>query len=111
MPNKDAANIDSSGVLIASSAMRKLEMSPDGSTVRVGPGRNWGDVYDMLDESKSGKMVVGGRYGPVGVPGFLLGGGMSFFSYERGFASTGGNVRSYEVSNTALGGRRRVLMS
>ena len=47
-------------------------------------------------------MVVGGRYGPVGVPGYLLGGGMSFYSYEYGFSSTAGNVRAFEVSLSQL---------
>lgn len=94
----DAANINSGGVLISSSNLKTLELSEDQSTVSVGPGPRWGEVYIYLDETKSGKMVVGGRYAPVGIPGLLLGGGMAFFSGEYGFASTNGNVRAFEVS-------------
>lgn len=94
----DAANINSTGVLISSTNLKTLELSGDQSTLSVGPGPRWGDVYIYLDETKSGKMVVGGRYAPVGIPGLLLGGGMAFFSGEYGFASTNGNVRAYEVS-------------
>lgn len=96
----DAANINSGGVLISSTNLKTLELSEDQSTVSVGPGPRWGDVYVYLDETKSGKMVVGGRYAPVGIPGLLLGGGMSFFSGEYGFASTNGNVRAFEVSSS-----------
>ncbi|OBT98862.1 hypothetical protein VE01_03298 [Pseudogymnoascus verrucosus] len=92
----EAANINSTGVLISSTNLKTLELSGDQSTLSVGPGPRWGDVYIYLDETKSGKMVVGGRYAPVGIPGLLLGGGMAFFSGEYGFASTNGNVRAYE---------------
>jgi hypothetical protein len=64
----------------------------------IGPGHRWGDAYIYLNETQTGKMVVGGRYAPVGVPGYLLGGGMSFFSYEYGFSSTNGNVKAFNVS-------------
>jgi hypothetical protein len=98
MPVEDAANIVSSGVLISSTNLKTLKLSEDLSSLSIGPGYRWGDAYIYLNETQTGKMVVGGRYAPVGVPGLLLGGGMSFFSYEYGFASTNGNVQSYEVS-------------
>lgn len=99
MPIADAANIDSSGILISSTNLNTLQLSEDQQTLSVGPGNRWGDAYIYLNGTQTGKMVVGGRYGPVGVPGVLLGGGMSFFSYEYGFASTNGNVRSFQVSS------------
>lgn len=98
MPISDAANINSTGILISSTKLTTLELSEDQSTVSVGPGKRWGDVYIYLAGTGSGKMVVGGRYAPVGIPGYLLGGGMSFFSYEYGFSSTNGNVKTFEVS-------------
>jgi len=97
MPIKDAANINSTGILISSTNLKTLKLSDDQQTLSLGPGYRWGDAYMYLDETKTGKMVVGGRYAPVGVPGYLLGGGMSFFSYEYGFSSTNGNVRAYNV--------------
>lgn len=99
MPIAGAANIDSSGIMLSSSGLNQLILSEDGSTVSVGPGNRWGDVYGYLEPT--GKMVVGGRMGIVGVPGFLLGGGISFFSYEYGWASA--NIASYEVSKVVLG--------
>jgi FAD/FMN-containing dehydrogenase len=98
MPTPDAANINSSGILISSTNLKTMELSEDQSTVSVGPGPRWGDLYIYLNETQSGKMVVGGRYAPVGIPGYLLGGGLSFFSYEYGFSSTNGNVQAFEVS-------------
>ncbi|CZR57665.1 uncharacterized protein PAC_07554 [Phialocephala subalpina] len=57
----------------------------------------WGEVYTFLNTTGTGKMVVGGRHAPVGIPGLLLGGGISFFSYDYGFASTNGNMQGVEV--------------
>lgn len=95
IPN--AANIDSTGVLISSTKLTTLSLSADKQTLSVGPGPRWGDVYVYLASTGTGKMVVGGRYSPVGVPGLLLGGGISFYSNEFGFASSNGNIRAIEV--------------
>jgi FAD/FMN-containing dehydrogenase len=43
------------------------------STVEVGTGLIWDDVYQALDGT--GLNVVGGRVSGVGVAGFTLGGG------------------------------------
>ena len=99
MPIPDAANINSSGILISSTNLKTLQLSEDHGTLALSPGNRWGDAYIYLNSTQTGKMVVGGRYGPVGVPGYLLGGGMSFYSYEYGFSSTAGNVRAFEVSH------------
>ena len=97
MPIADAANIDSSGVLLSSSKLTRIALSSDNSHVSVQPGNRWGDVYEYLEPF--GLSVVGGRIGSVGVPGLLLGGGVSFFGEEYGFASSTGNVRAFEVSS------------
>lgn len=94
MPIAGAANINSTGVLLSSINLNQLVLSEDQSTVAVGPGNHWVNVYDYLEPY--GKIVVGGRMGVVGVPGFLLGGGISFFSYEYGWSSA--NIASFEVS-------------
>ncbi|KAK7698714.1 hypothetical protein SLS64_012325 [Diaporthe eres] len=92
MPIPDAANIDSRGVLLASSGFDQLKLSEDKSTIEVGAGNKWGQVYEYLAHYKL--TVVGGRAGLVGVPGFLLGGGISFFGNEYGWASA--NVVQYD---------------
>jgi FAD/FMN-containing dehydrogenase len=94
MPIGDFNNIDSTGVLLSSSGFKRLEMAADGESVHVGPGNHWADVYEFLEPY--GKVVVGGRLGIVGIPGFVTGGGASFFSAEYGWASN--NVESYRVS-------------
>ena len=94
MPIGDFNNIDPSGVLLSSSGFKRLEMAADGESVHIGPSNHWADVYEFLEPH--GKVVVGGRLGVVGIPGFVTGGGASFFSAEYGWASN--NVKSYTVS-------------
>ncbi|KAI1775594.1 FAD-binding domain-containing protein [Hypoxylon cercidicola] len=87
------ASIDEKGVLISLSALNSTELSGDKSTAKIGPGNRWQDVYEAL--VPEGLIVVGGRVGPVGVGGLMLGGGLSYFATDRGLAFD--NVKSYEV--------------
>lgn len=89
-----AANINSSGILLSSAGLAELAISSDGSTLSIGSGNRWLNVYDYLEPY--GKSVVGGRSGIVGVAGFLLGGGNSYFSNEYGLAAN--NIVRIEVS-------------
>ena len=52
--------------------LNSIEISPDRSTVSVGPGCTWRKVYTTLEPQ--GLMAVGGRSADVGVGGFLIGG-------------------------------------
>ena len=81
------------GVLIGLTDLNELQLSTNQSYVSVGPGRRWQDVYSYLEPF--GLVVLGGRVGIVGVPGLLLGGGISFYSNQYGFASD--NIIAYEV--------------
>ncbi|KAL5321334.1 hypothetical protein ACEPPN_012149 [Leptodophora sp. 'Broadleaf-Isolate-01'] len=81
------------GVLIDLVALNHIEVSPDRSTVSVGPGRRWFDVYSALEPLSL--VVVGGRDADVGVGGFLLGGGIAFHSSMYGWATD--NVKSFEA--------------
>jgi FAD/FMN-containing dehydrogenase len=58
------------GVVIDLSRLREVTPSDDGSSVTVGGGAYWRDVYKTLDERGLG--VVGGRSWPVGVGGSTL---------------------------------------
>lgn len=93
MPILGAANINSTGVLLATTNLTLLQISDDHSTVAVGAGNTWADVYNYLDPF--GLTAVGGRLGIVGVPGCLLGGCMSFLSNEYGWGSA--STVSYEA--------------
>ncbi|KAF2482459.1 FAD binding domain protein [Neohortaea acidophila] len=70
-----------------------LEDAEQPTVTRVGPGNRWIDVYDYL--TPRNLSVLGGRVAEVGVGGFTLGGGISFFSPKYGWALDG--VRNYEL--------------
>ncbi|KAF2470782.1 FAD binding domain-containing protein [Lindgomyces ingoldianus] len=92
MPVPGYNNIDSNGILLSTSNLSTLALSKDQATVSIGPGNRWRNVYAYLQPY--GLAVAGGRVGSVGVPGLLLGGGISFYSNQYGFASN--NVVKYE---------------
>lgn len=98
MPIPRYNGIDELGVLLSSSNLTALSLSSDKSVVSVGPGNRWRDVYAYLKPFRLA--AVGGRVGHVGVSGLLLGGGISFFSSEYGFASD--NVVRYQVGASHL---------
>ncbi|KAH6605695.1 fad binding domain-containing [Trichoderma cornu-damae] len=77
------ANIQG-GVTIDLSGLDGLALSKDKSTVDLGPGQIWGSVYTQLQAS--GVTVSGGRDGPVGVGGSVLGGGFGYWAPKTGFA-------------------------
>lgn len=70
-----------------------VSLSEDGNTAHIGPGLLWYDVYDYL--AQSNRTVAGGRFGPVGVGGLLLGGGINYFGSQVGWSAN--NVVNYEV--------------
>lgn len=66
------ASIDEGGVLISLSKLNSTELSGDKKTANIGPGNRWQAVYETL--VPEGLIVIGGRVGPVGVGGLMLGG-------------------------------------
>ncbi|CAE6412818.1 unnamed protein product [Rhizoctonia solani] len=82
-----------SGVLISLSKLNAVKVSEDKQSVVVGAGNRWGDVY--AEAGKYGVTVTGGRVSPVGVSGFLLGGGLHFLMHKEGFAAN--SVLSYDI--------------
>lgn len=88
----DVSSVDA-GILFAMTKFTQMELSDDQSTLQVGPGLRWEQVYEYLDPF--GLVVVGGRIAPVGVPGLLLNGGVSFYNAQYGWACD--NVINYEV--------------
>ncbi|KAI0448030.1 hypothetical protein F4803DRAFT_558308 [Xylaria telfairii] len=67
--------------------------SPTDKRVTVDLGGTWASVYEAL--TPYGVAVTGGRSAQVGVGGFLLGGGNSFFAHSYGLACS--NVENFEV--------------
>ncbi len=112
-----ANNIDD-GVLMVMSNMTTLALSKSDTVLSIGPSYRyvdyclttvrrdmgtasilsltwirWVDVYSFLEPK--GLVVSGGRLAPIGVPGLLLGGGISFYGNQYGFACD--NVVNYEI--------------
>ncbi|PTB65129.1 FAD-binding domain-containing protein [Trichoderma citrinoviride] len=91
-PAGGSANIQG-GVTIDMTSLNATVLSGDGTSVGVGAGAVWNDVYGYLGEF--GLAAAGGRNGLVGVGGLLLGGGISHFSPRVGWACDG--VVEHEV--------------
>ncbi|KAJ4180251.1 hypothetical protein NW755_011939 [Fusarium falciforme] len=81
------------GVVVDMVKINHVTVSRKRDSVAVGAGNRWGAVYDMLEPL--GLTVVGGRATSVGVGGFLLGGGISYFSNNYGWGAD--NIISFEV--------------
>ncbi|KAI0376816.1 hypothetical protein F5Y04DRAFT_273468 [Hypomontagnella monticulosa] len=87
------ANNIVNGVTIDLSMMNSSSYDPEANVAKIQPGGRWRDVYADLE--KFGVTATGGRDGDVGVGGFLLGGGNSFFSGRMGFGCD--SVVNFEV--------------
>ncbi|RYP15769.1 hypothetical protein DL765_005495 [Monosporascus sp. GIB2] len=87
------ANNIESGVTIDLELLDAVTYNPTTEIASLGPGARWTSVYTQLEEH--GVLVGGAREGQVGVGGFILGGGNTFFSCRRGFACD--QVVNFEV--------------
>ncbi|KAL3446009.1 hypothetical protein BJX65DRAFT_138031 [Aspergillus insuetus] len=94
MPNNGFASIQD-GLLISTRRLDQVIYNPDDQTALVGPGLDWEEAQKALDNVNSGRTIVGGRLGGVGVGGYMLGGGLSFLSSQYGWAAN--NVVEFEV--------------
>jgi hypothetical protein len=73
--------------------MNTTTYDADTNTVSILPGSRWGPVFQALEPYGIG--VAGGRQNPVGVAGFLLGGGNSFMNNAYGWGCD--TVKNFEV--------------
>jgi hypothetical protein len=86
------------GVMISTTGLTEKTIVPEPNEfgtpyVRAGPGFRWFDMYSFLEQH--GLMCIGGRVATVG-SALLLGGGLSYFSGEYGWAAN--NVVNFEVA-------------
>ena len=70
-PIPGSANMED-GTVVDLRLLNKVVLSEQGSSVTIGTGARWSDVYKILDEK--GLAVAGGRNSDVGVGGLTLGG-------------------------------------
>ncbi|KAH9227569.1 hypothetical protein K456DRAFT_1927813 [Colletotrichum gloeosporioides 23] len=81
------------GVTIDLAFFNQSSYDVETNLASIGPGDHWKDVYANL--LKYNVTITGGRDGGVGVGGFLLGGGNSYFTGRMGFGCD--SVINYEV--------------
>ncbi|PWW76988.1 FAD-binding domain-containing protein [Tuber magnatum] len=91
-PNPGWSNIDK-GAPVELSRINEITYGPASTNVVIGTGNRLGAVYATLEVF--GRTAVGARVSPVGVGGFLLGGGLSHISNEYRFGCD--NVVQYEA--------------
>lgn len=96
-PAAGFANIQA-GATIDMASLNFVDINTDHAVVHVGAGAAWIDVYRFLDSYNVS--VAGGRNGAVGVGGLTLGGGISYFLPQVGWACD--NVLNFEVSTSHL---------
>ncbi|KAK2816744.1 hypothetical protein FQN49_008026 [Arthroderma sp. PD_2] len=87
------ANNIINGVTIDLTMMNSSSYDAETNIASIQPGGHWENVF--ADLQKYNVTVTGGRDGAVGVGGFLLGGGNSFFSGRMGFGCD--SVVNFEV--------------
>jgi FAD/FMN-containing dehydrogenase len=85
------------GITVDLGLMNSTKLDPETKIASIQPGSRWGQVYATLDPL--GVTVPGGRAASVGVAGFLMGGGNSFFTAQQGFACD--TVKNFEVVLTS----------
>jgi hypothetical protein len=98
------ANGIDNGVLLALGELKETKVNPNASTIDVGPGAKWVDVYKAL--APYDLYTIGGRLKSIGVPGLTLIGGVGYFINKYGH--TMDNVLSYDV---VLGNGTQVVAS
>ncbi|KAI9677984.1 MAG: hypothetical protein M1822_008092 [Bathelium mastoideum] len=87
-----SANIES-GLVIDIRLIKNVSINSDKSLVTVGAGASFEDVYKFLEPM--GLNIPGARVAQVGVSGFTLGGGISYYSPRYGFVCD--NVDQFEI--------------
>ncbi|MFL1432172.1 MULTISPECIES: FAD-binding oxidoreductase, partial [unclassified Nocardiopsis] len=83
----------SGAVLVRTAALGGVEVDPAARTVRVGAGVSWGRVQEAA--AVYGLTGLPGSSPGVGVAGYTLGGGLSWFGRRHGWAADA--VRAWEV--------------
>ncbi|KAL4913044.1 hypothetical protein BDW62DRAFT_220924 [Aspergillus aurantiobrunneus] len=81
------------GVTIDLKYLNQTTYNPATNIASLGPGKKWQDVYAALHQH--GVVATGGRNGDVGVGGFLLGGGSTYYMAQEGFGCD--SIANFEV--------------
>ena len=90
-------------VLLRTAGLGGVQIDADAGTARVGAGALWGDLVSQASEQ--GLAALHGSASNVGIAGYTLGGGVSFYARKHGLACN--RVTAIEVV-TAGGAQLRV---
>ncbi|OKH66384.1 FAD-linked oxidase [Mycobacterium sp. SWH-M5] len=100
-PNGHGASNEMGGtILVRTAALNETRVDTATGTARVGAGVSWAEVQALA--SPAGLTGVAGSAPVVGITGYLLGGGLGWFSRKYGWAAD--TVTAFEVI-TANGDR------
>ena len=78
-------SLNDGGVVLDLSLMNAVTLDEESRTLRVQMGAKWSQIYDELG-GRTDLIPIGGGCLPVGIPGFILGGGFSFVSRSYGMS-------------------------
>ncbi|WP_280443163.1 FAD-binding oxidoreductase [Nocardia brasiliensis] len=90
-------------ILVRTKRLNEIRVDPVARTARVGAGVSWGQVQEIA--SSHGLTGVAGSAPGVGITGYTLGGGLSWFARKFGWAAD--SVTAFEIID-ADGRTRRV---
>ncbi len=78
--------LNEGGVVLDMTAMKGKTFDAGRQTMHAEIGNTWSDLYVYLTNTGTGLVPVGGGCPTVGIPGFMLGGGVSFVSRSYGLS-------------------------
>jgi hypothetical protein len=78
--------LNQGGLVINLSNMTGKRLDTDRQVCWAQTGNRWHDIYIYLQNSNTGFIPIGGGCPTVGIPGFMLGGGLSFVSRSYGLS-------------------------
>jgi hypothetical protein len=78
--------LNQGGMVIDLSQMKGKRLDTERQVVWAETGNLWRDLYLYLQASNTGLIPIGGGCPTVGIPGFMLGGGISFVSRSYGLS-------------------------
>ena len=78
--------LNQGGMVIDLSGMKGKRLDAGGQRPWAETGNKWQDLYLYLQSTNTGLIPIGGGCPTVGIPGFMLGGGLSFVSRSYGLS-------------------------
>ena len=78
--------LNQGGMVIDLTSMTAKRLDLDRQVVWTETGNRWRDLYLFLQATNTGLIPIGGGCPTVGIPGFMLGGGISFVSRSYGLS-------------------------